>query len=90
MARDEMKSYVMSHFMTVKRRVCWSSYTVYPVLLNKISKYITHRYFSLPLTPDIKSYIDIFPVEKGADTRTVFNGRSSGTNSLEWAQHFRS
>ena len=73
----------------IKRQAQKPKPLVYPLLLAKLSNFITRGYFSFPPPEEVQSYIDVFEVAKGSDIRPVFNGKSSGINDAVWAPNFQ-
>ena len=53
---------------------------IYPLLLEKLSKFVIRDYFSFLPSSQVTSCIDLFQVTNGSDIRHVFNVTSSGLN----------
>ena len=89
MARAGHPTYVSGTLPTSKQTAKKPKPEVYPLLLEKLNKFITRDYFSFPPPKQVTSYIDMFQVTKGTDIRPVFNGLSTGLNAAVWPPSFQ-
>ena len=89
MTQNINPTYLCGYLPTTKRRAQKLKASVYPLLLEKLSIFITKVYFSFPPPDKVYSYTDVFAVAKGKDIRPVFNGRLSGINDAMWAPKFQ-
>ena len=88
LARDEQPTFRYGGLPDLEQPAKNSKPNIYPLLLGKLSEFITRYYFSFPLPKDVLSFVEVFPVAKGTDSRPVFNGAKSKIIDKLWAPNF--
>ena len=87
-ARDGIPQYIKSPLPTNKKCSRVNTYDK-SLIWSKLLKYLEKIYILIEIGGNVKNVIDYIVVKKGEnDTRVVYNGVSSGSNTAMWCSNF--